>query len=103
MHPVLLLPAIGCDLDRLDQIRWDVINARNWSAAREWKQAEFPIEHSFPWSLVNRIGVRSRAVARQVANALPSSLAPPGANMLSESGSAVHHRPKIEICADWYY
>ncbi|WP_371999241.1 DUF4433 domain-containing protein (plasmid) [Tistrella mobilis] len=92
-----------CDLDRLDKIRWDVINARNWSSEREWKQAEFLIEHSFPWSLVSRIGVKSQAVVRQVANALPSSLAPQGANMLSEFEPAVHHRPKIEIRADWYY
>jgi len=53
----------------------------------EGKQAEFLIHQSFPWRLVDRIGVHSRAVAQQVAEAMQ------GAN----------HRPVVEIKRDWYY
>ena len=54
---------------------------------KEGKQAEFLVEHSFPWHLVERIGVHSQAIAQQVSNAM--------------QGAA--HRPPIEIRRDWYY
>ena len=45
------------------------------------------MEHRFPWHLIERIGVHSLVVYRQVVNALP------------ENG----HRPTVEVRADWYY
>ena len=54
---------------------------------KEQKQAEFLIEHSFPWELVERIGVCSPAVYRTVSEALPSG----------------GHRPRVEVLQDWYY
>ena len=48
------------DLARLGDVDWDAVAARNWSACREAKQAEFLLEHSFPWHLVERIGVLSQ-------------------------------------------
>ena len=76
-----------CDLAELDQIDWNAVQARDWRQCKEGKQAEFLLEQSFPWHLVERIGVQSRATYQQVANALP----------------AHGQRPAVDILPDWYY
>jgi hypothetical protein len=76
-----------CDLAQLNEIDWAAVQATNWQQCKEGKQAEFLLEHSFPWHLVERIGVHSRAICQQVANALPVG----------------DHCPRIEIKTDWYY
>lgn len=75
------------DLADLHEIDWKAVQATDWRQCKEGKQAEFLLEDSFPWKLVERIGVKSRASFQQVANALPAN----------------GHRPPIEIRADWYY
>lgn len=75
------------DLAHLREINWTAVQARDWRAHKEGKQAEFLLEHRFPWHLVERIGVQSAAVYGQVVHALP-----------------VHgHRPTVEVRTDWYY
>lgn len=77
------------ELARLDEINWTAVTANQWSAQelRDGKQAEFLVQERFPWNLVRRIGVRSPAVAQQVAEALRTA----------------SHRPGVEIRPDWYY
>lgn len=75
------------NLAQLNSVDWNAVQARNWSGCKEGKQAEFLLEHGFPWGLVERIGVASRLVYAQAANALP----------------AAGHRPPVEIRPDWYY
>jgi hypothetical protein len=75
------------DLARLDEIDWNAVQARDWRQCKEGKQAEFLLEHRFPWHLIERIGVQSPVVYRQVVNALPAN----------------GHRPSVEVRADWYY
>ena len=75
------------DLSQLDEIDWDAVQARQWQNCKERKQAEFLLEHSFPFQLVERIGVRSRTQYQQVVNTLPVG----------------GHQPNVEICTDWYY
>ena len=76
-------------VDQLDEVNWVAVGSTDFRASdiKEGKQAEFLVHHSFPWSLVERIGVLSREVAQQVANAT--------------DGAA--HRPALEIRRDWYY
>jgi hypothetical protein len=76
-------------LDQLDEINWNAVSARDWSAPdiKEAKQAEFLLHGSFPWELVSRIGVKSVGVSSQVQAAMRSA----------------HHRPAVEIRPDWYY
>jgi hypothetical protein len=76
-------------LDQLGEINWDAVAATDFRPAdiKEGKQAEFLVQHSFPWHLVERIGVYSQSIAQQVSNAM--------------QGGA--HRPRIEIRRDWYY
>lgn len=78
-----------CDLNQLDEINWDAVGARQWaaSAVKEGKQAEFLIEHSFPWGLVERIGVKTRDIAQQATFAVQNAT----------------NRPTIEVKQDWYY
>lgn len=75
------------DLAQLKEIDWDAVAARIWHQCKDSKQAEFLLEQSFPWHLVERIGVQSRQIYTQVANALP----------------AQGHRPTVELRPEWYY
>ncbi|WP_316190478.1 MULTISPECIES: DUF4433 domain-containing protein [unclassified Bradyrhizobium] len=77
-----------CDLANLGDVNWDAVEARQWAGGRkEGKQAEFLIEKSFPWHLVERIGVSSKAFVQSASHAMQGAC----------------HRPQIEIRADWYY
>ncbi len=76
------------DLSHLDKIDWDAVQADTWAGERkEPKQAEFLVEGSFPWRLVSRVGIKSRAIYGKVRS------------MLSMS----RHRPTVAIRPDWYY
>lgn len=81
------------DLAQLNEINWPAVQTDRWSGngidplVKEGKQAEFLIEHDFPWHLVERIGVQSRLIYQQVMNHL----------------TAHGHRPPVEIKQDWYY
>lgn len=76
-----------CDLAQLGEIKWSAVEARDWKGQKEGKQAEFLLEQAFPWHLVERIGVQSRAILGKVQHALSASL----------------HRPPVELRSDWYY
>ena len=77
------------DLDHLDEIDWNAVAARDWSEQdiREAKQAECLVQQSFPWCLVERIGVYSQDIAYKVFSAM----------------SDAKHRPRVEITKSWYY
>src|SRR5690606_13296418 len=57
-----------CELAQLDEINWDAVAAREFRPAdvKEAKQAEFLVQQSFPWHLVERIGVHSQGIAQRV-------------------------------------
>ena len=75
------------NLAQLHELDWDAIQARDWQGRKEGKQAEFLIEHSFPWHLVERIGVMNRTIYSQVVRAL----------------AGAGHQPPVEVRRDWYY
>lgn len=81
------------DLSQLHEINWTAVQARQWAGAgversvKEGKQAESLLEHSFPWELVERVGVFSNAYVQPVSAAM----------------GGASHRPVIEIRRDWYY
>ena len=76
-----------CDLAQLGELDWAAIQARDWRASKEGKQAEFLMEQSFPWTLVRRVGVRSVDTYQQATAAM----------------QAANHRPDVEIRREWYY
>jgi hypothetical protein len=76
-------------LGELAEVNWTAVAATDFRLAeiKEGKQAEFLVQHSFPWKLVERIGVSSSGIAQQVANTL----------------GAAAHRPAVQVLRDWYY
>ncbi|MBL8718636.1 MAG: DUF4433 domain-containing protein [Myxococcales bacterium] len=83
-------------LNDLRDVDWDAVGSNNFSAGsrtpsgsqvREGKQAEFLVHDDFPWSLVQRIGVASQAIAGQAQAAIASA----------------GHRPPIVIQPTWYF
>jgi len=75
------------DLGQLGEIDWNAVRATDWRQCKDGKQAEFLLELSFPWHLVERICVQSRATYTAAVNALP----------------AHGHRPPVEIRPECYY
>ena len=71
----------------LNQVNWKAIQATQWQGIQEDKQAEFLIEDSFPWELVERIGVLSAKIQNRVYTALQNT----------------SHWPRVAIIPDWYY
>lgn len=78
-----------CTLDQLSEINREAVQASNWRdpKRKEGKQAEFLIERSFPWSLVQHIGVCSAQTQRQAQEALKTA----------------RHRPAVQLKTCWYY
>ena len=75
------------DTKQLDELDWAAINARYWQDSKEAKQAEFLVEHSFPWELVRCVGVSSQRFYTEVRAAL----------------AAGDHQPHLAIMPGWYY
>ncbi len=76
-------------LSDLKDLSWSAIAARNWRepTVKEGKQAEFLVEKSFSWSLIERIGVHSQRTLERATHALANAA----------------HRPALEIRPEWYY
>ena len=72
---------------QLGKVSWDAVQARDWRECKHGKQAEFLIQHSFPWSLVSRIGVHSAAIRDKVLGELRKC----------------DYSPPVDIKRDWYY
>ncbi|EGQ8248342.1 DUF4433 domain-containing protein [Vibrio parahaemolyticus] len=75
------------NLGHLQELDWQAIDSRQWQGCKEGKQAEFLIEHSFPWHLIEEIVVQSPLIHRQVVNTLQMAA----------------HRPPVTINPNWYY
>ena len=77
------------DMSQLnDVINWSAVEATYWyeTAIQTYKQAEFLVYESFPWELVERIGVCSSRIKDQV---------------IEKLGKRVS--PEVTIKNDWYY
>jgi hypothetical protein len=84
------------NLNDLHHVDWDAVASNNFSAGsytpsgnqvKEGKQAEFLLHNDFPWSLVQRIGVASQAIAVQAQAAIASAA----------------HKPQISVQPSWYF
>lgn len=83
-------------LANLGDIDWHAVASTNFAngenspsglPVKEGKQAEFLLDGDFPWSLVQRIGVQSQAVAVQAQAALSNAA----------------HQPPISVQPSWYF
>lgn len=77
------------DLGQLDELNWEAIQATDWREplVREGKQAEFLVKKSFPWELVDRIGVIDQDTVGLVTAMLEGA----------------QHRPPVVVARNWYY
>lgn len=81
------------DLTKLDQIDWDIMQAKYWSDTHEdgdrsrRRQAEFLVHHFFPWHLIKEIGVINTRMATEVKTILASA----------------KHQPTVTVNRHWYY
>ncbi len=77
------------DLAGLSDLDWEAISKTDWRNpdVKEAKQAEFLVEISFPWELIESVGVMNATIAGQVADA----------------SNAADHQPNIQIKPAWYY
>lgn len=76
-----------CELAQLNELDWHAIQATQWQSCKEGKQAEFLMEGSFPWHLVELIGVHSQQTYQHVMNILKMA----------------QYRPPVTIEPAWYY
>ena len=78
-----------CKPAEFSEVKWSAVAATNFRSAevREGKQAEFLVHGDFPWSLVERIGVSSQAVA---------------ATVRAEIRDAAH-QPSVSVQPGWYF
>ena len=76
-------------LDDLDKVNWPAVAATDFRdmMVKEGKQAEFLVHESFPWRLVERIGVHHATTVNPARQAL----------------AATAHQPAVTIEPDWYY
>ena len=75
------------DLAQLGELDWAAIQARDWRACKEGKQAEFLVERSFPWTLVRRVGVCTVETSNRAMDAMRSA----------------DHQPAVTVQPGWYY
>lgn len=76
-----------CDLAQVHEIDWNAVQTHNWQHCKDGKQAEFLLEHCFPWTLVERIGVYTSAVRKMV-------------ERMVKAGA---HQPEVQKNRRWYY
>ena len=75
--------------DDIDKVEWEAVRATDFRGitVKEGKQAEFLIFESFPWTLVEKVGVRNNDVKLEAERVLHDS----------------DHRPQLSIENRWYY
>jgi hypothetical protein len=80
---------IRAQVGELDQLDWDAISASDFRQpqVKESKQAEFLIEGSFPFQLVDRIGVLSPSLGTRATAVIENAA----------------HKPAVEVCPQWYF
>lgn len=77
------------DLNDLGKINWLALRATDWRdpIIKDGKQAEFLVYESFPWELVERIGVMDARMEQRVNEVLRKA----------------EHKPLVTVQQDWYY
>jgi hypothetical protein len=92
-HAVVQYTSFYTDLQRLDQVDWDIMQGRYWYDTpndpdrKRRRQAEFLVYREFPFSLVHEIGVYHAEMRTRVETILQNS----------------DHKPAANLRQNWYY
>ena len=75
--------------ENLDKIDWNAVAATDFRdmVIKECKQAEFLMHKSFPWELIEKVGVKDTKILTAVRKALSKS----------------DHQPPVDVEPSWYY
>jgi hypothetical protein len=76
------------DIDALETLDWDAVQARQWQGKMSAKQAEFLVLDRFEWSSISLIGCHNANTATRVKAVL--------------AGHAGPH-PQVIVEGSWYY
>ena len=73
----------------LNEVDWQAVASIDFRSmeVREGKQAEFLMYKSFPWELIERIGVVDSRIKAQTEEAI----------------DAAAHKPLVNVESEWYY
>ena len=92
-HGIMELSDFYDDLEDLDKIDWDVMNARYWADTdddpdrKRRRQAEFLVYKMLPWDRIEMIAVMNNEIKAQVEGIILSS----------------SRKHPIKVKPDWYY
>jgi hypothetical protein len=81
------------DLEALSRIDWPLMRAKYWHDTHDdndrlrRRQAEFLVHRFCPWQLIQRIGVKTDAIGRDVSHIMQTAC----------------HQPVVEVRRNWYY
>ena len=77
------------NLEQLAEVNWTAVESMDFrnTAIKEGKQAEFLVHGSFPWKLVERIGVKHVGIAHAVEKLL----------------AGASYQPPVSVENGWYY
>lgn len=81
------------DLEALDKIDWDLMDARYWADTdddndrKRRRQAEFLVHNFMPWDLIKKVVVYDENIAAEAHACLRSA----------------EHQPVVEVNLGWYY
>lgn len=76
------------NINDFTRLNWSAINASYWQQVRDEKQAEFLLEHYFPWHLVETIGVINEVIAQETRSILSQH---------------PEQHPQVHVQRGWYY
>ena len=89
-HGIMALSDYYNQLSDLDQVPWNVINARYWNDFTDGsrlRQSEFLVYEDFQWELVESIGVYNTEMYAVIMDLLKN----------------LSYQPKVEVKRDWYF
>ena len=92
-HGIMAMTDFFDDLDRLDEIDWDIMAGKYWYDTDEMpdrkrkRQAEFLIHQHMPWNCFTHIAVINSNIRQRIIELLPEN----------------RHIPRLIVKPGWYY
>lgn len=89
-HGIMALSEYYNQLSDLDQVPWNVINAKYWknfTDGSRLRQSEFLVYEDFQWELVESIGVYNVEMKEIIIDLIKN----------------LSYQPKVEVKRDWYF
>lgn len=89
-HGIMALTDYYNDLEDMNQVPWEVVNAQYWNSypdGKRLRQSEFLVLKSVGWELIETIGVYNQEMKVRVEQEI----------------SRLAHKPTVEVKLGWYF